>query len=291
MNPVVLGTITALGWGGADFIARYTGRRLGHELALFGMLGTSTLILTLAAWRFAPPLVWDGAGWWLLPLTGLGLLIDTLFLYWALANGPVSIVAPISASYPALNVSFSILFLGVRPTPTDWLGMAAVMLGVLAVARASRSFETTEAYSSEHMRKVVLASVMSALTFAVTIEAGQAAAPIYGELHTTILARWIALLALTALLLGVRRKSVRIPGRLWPILWFQGTLDSGAWLALFAGGHLARGEVVAVIGSTYCVVAALLGRIFLRESITALQGVGIALVVAGIGALAAQHWG
>ena len=104
MNPIVLGTITALGWGGADFIARFTGRRVGHEFALFGMLSTSTVLLTLVAWLAAPPLVWDSANSWLLPLAGLGLLADTLFLYWALANGPISIVAPISASYPALNL-------------------------------------------------------------------------------------------------------------------------------------------------------------------------------------------
>ena len=169
--------------------------------------------------------------------------------------------------------------------------MAAVILGVLAVARASRSYESTADYAPEQMRRVLFASAMSALTFAVTIEAGQAATPIYGELHTTLLARWIAFFGLLALLLGVRRRAPRIPTRLWPLLCFQGLLDSAAWLALFAGGHLARGELVAVIGSSYCIVIALLGRIVLREAITLLQWLGIALVVAGVAVLSTQHWG
>ena len=51
MNPMFLGSMTALGWGSADFIARFTGRSLGHEHALFGMLSTSTVILTLIVWQ------------------------------------------------------------------------------------------------------------------------------------------------------------------------------------------------------------------------------------------------
>ena len=288
MNPMFLGSMTALGWGSADFIARFTGRSLGHEHALFGMLSTSTVILTLIVWQMAEPLVWDAAGWWLLLLTGLGILVDTLFLYWALANGPVSIVAPISASYPALNVAFGTVFLGARPTAGEWIGMAVVMAGVLAVALASRSFEGKQDYSAAILRKVVLASIGSALTFAVTIQAGQASAPIYGELHTTVVARWIALFALTALLLGVRRSGPRIPRRLWPILWVQGMLDSGAYIALFAGGHLPRAEIVIVVGSTYCGVTALLGRFVLREPMTVLQWLGIALVLGGVAVLTGQ---
>jgi drug/metabolite transporter (DMT)-like permease len=288
MNPALLGSMTAFGWGGADFIARFTGRSVGHEHALFGMLSTSTVILSLIVWQMAEPLVWHPGGWWLLLLTGLGILVDTLFLYWALANGPVSLVAPISASYPALNVAFGYLVLGSRPTAGEWIGMAVVMAGVLVVVRAGRSFEGKQGYTAETLRKVVLASVGSAITFAITIAAGQASAPIYGELHTTVIARWIALFVLTALLLGVRRSGPRIPGRIWPILWIQGMLDSGAYIALFAGGHLARAEVAIVVGSTYCGVTAVLGRVVLREPMTLLQWAGIALVLGGVAALAAQ---
>lgn len=288
MNPAFLGALTALGWGGSDFIARFTGRAVGFEHALFGMLSTSTLILTLAAWQLVAPPAWELGGWWLLVLTGLGLLVDTLFLYWALAHGPVSIVAPISASFPALNVAFGFLVLGSRPTTIEWIGMAIVMLGVLGVAWASRSFEGEQDYTAEILRKVVLASVASAVCFAVTVAAGQAAAPIYGELHTAIIARWIALTALMALLFGVRRSRPRIPKRLWPILLIQGMLDAGAYVALFAGGLTPRAEITIVVGSTYCAVAAILGRIVLREPMTLLQWLGILLIVGGGGALAAQ---
>ena len=75
MNPALWGLATALGWGSADFIARFTGRALGHRSALLGMLGVSAVVLTLIVWLGGLPLVWDPSGWWLVALTGLGVVL------------------------------------------------------------------------------------------------------------------------------------------------------------------------------------------------------------------------
>ncbi|MEE9210461.1 MAG: hypothetical protein V3U23_08400, partial [Kiloniellales bacterium] len=84
MNPALWGLATALSWGSADFIARFTGRALGHQTALLGMLGVSAVILSLIFWQAdAPagvPFVRDPSGWWLILLTGLGIMTATLLL-------------------------------------------------------------------------------------------------------------------------------------------------------------------------------------------------------------------
>ncbi len=81
MNPALWGLATALSWGSADFIARFTGRALGPQTALLGMLGASAVILSLIFWHSAVPLVRDPSGWWLILLTGLGIMTATLLLY------------------------------------------------------------------------------------------------------------------------------------------------------------------------------------------------------------------
>ncbi len=63
MNPALWGLTTALSWGGADFIARFTGRAFGHQTALLGMLGASAVILSLICWQSPAPFVRDPSGW------------------------------------------------------------------------------------------------------------------------------------------------------------------------------------------------------------------------------------
>ncbi|MCH8925985.1 MAG: EamA family transporter [Proteobacteria bacterium] len=162
MNPALWGLMTALGWGGADFIARFTGRALGHRSALFGMLGVSAVVLTLIVWLGGLPLVWDPSGWWLVALTGLGIMVATLLLYRALARGPVTVVAPIAGSYPALNVALAVA-LGARPAALDWAAMAAVMAGVIVVARAARSFEDPAGTTRAQLRFTVALALGAAL--------------------------------------------------------------------------------------------------------------------------------
>jgi drug/metabolite transporter (DMT)-like permease len=286
MNPALWGLLCALGWGGADFIARFTGRAMGHEAALLGMLSVGAVVLTLLVWASGLPLVWEPSGWWLLLLTGLGVMVATLLLYWGLARGPVTVVAPIVGAYPAFNVTFAVL-LGARPTALEWAAIAAVMAGVVGVARSSSSFEGSLLYTREHLRASVLIALASAVGFAVTVAAAQAATLVYGELQTVWIARWVSLAA-TALLFIWKRKPPRLPVRWWPLLLAQGLLDGGAYVALLAGSGGPGAEIAVVVASTFSAVTVVLAWIVIREAITALQWAGIVGIIGGVAVLSAS---
>ncbi len=283
MNPALWGLMTALTWGSADFIARFTGRALGHRTALLGMLGVSAVILSLIVWLGGLPLVRDRSGWWLVALTGLGMMVATLLLYRGLARGPVTVVAPIAGSYPALNVALAVA-LGVRPAALDWAAMLTVMAGVIVVARAARSFEDTDGYTRAQLRTTVGLALGAALAFAATIEIAQQASVIYGEVQTIALARWVSLLACAALFLW-RREVPIVPLRWWPWIALQGLLDAAAYVALLAGSQGPGAEIAVVVGSGFGAVTVLLARLILREAMTRAQWGGIAAIVAGVAVL------
>ena len=285
MNPAAFGLLTALGWGGADFIARFTGRAMGHHVALFGMLAVGSLVLPIVAWQSGVALVWEPSGWWLLLGTGVGVMVATLLLYWGLARGPVTIVAPIVGSYPALNVAFEVA-LGARPTMGQWLAMAAVMAGVLVVARAAGSFEDGAEYSRAALRKTIFIALGSAVGFSFAIAAAQHAAPIYGELQTVVVGRWISLLSIALLLLWLRRPPV-VPRRWWPWVLLQGLLDGGAYVALLAAGSGAAAAIAVVVASGFGAVTVILARLFLKEAMTLFQWGGVLLIVGGVAVLSA----
>ncbi len=283
MNPALWGLATALGWGSADFIARFTGRAMGHQAALLGMLGVSAPVLSGIVWLGGVPLVWDPSGWWLVVLTGLGIMLATLLLYWGLARGPVTVVAPLAGSYPALNVALAVA-LGVRPTVVIWAAMVAVMAGVIVVARAARSFEDPAGYTRQQLRVTIGLALGAALCFAATIAVAQQASHIYGALQTVALARWVSLAACAALFI-VRREAPRVPLRWWPWIALQGLLDGAAYVTLLAGSQGPGAEIAVVVGSVFGVVTVVLARIVLREAMTRPQWGGIAAIVIGVAVL------
>lgn len=298
--------LTAFGWGTADFIARFTGRDLGPRMALFGMLLTSGAVLTGVVLLSGAPSIPgaegraaagdpDGglggvlagagaAGWATVAAMGLGITVGTLLLYWALARGPVTVVAPIVASYPAFNLLIAVAT-GTRPPAGQWAAMAAVMAGVVIVATLAAPDESG---AGPHPRAHVQASagiaISASLVFALTLEASQAALLSFGEIHTVWLSRLVGVAVMAAVLL-TRRERTGVPLRAWPLLAAQGVLDGGAYLALLAGSRGPGADITIVVGSTFAAVTVGLARVVLKEPMTRAQWVGIALVIGGVAAL------
>ncbi len=289
MNQVLWGTLTAFSWGAADFAARFSSRAIGHANSLLGMLVVGSVVLTLWVAFTGTPLVWTWSGLWLLGVTGVGVMAATLLLYNGLARGPVTVVAPIVGSYPALVVAIA-LILGSRPSPVQWAAMAAVMAGVMVVARFAPPPDGTGRdghLAPGGMRRTVAIALASSACFALAISAGQAAAPIYGEVQTVWVSRLISLASLAVLFL-VKGEAPSLPRRWWAVLAAQGFCDSGAYLALFAGSQGPGAEITAVAASGFGAVTVLLARIFLSEAMSRPQWAGIAVIFAGVAVLAGQ---
>lgn len=277
MTPAYWGLMTAVAWGSADFIGGLASRDIGPRSVLLAMLGVGAVVLGAGIWAGGLPLVWTTDGWWLLLLSGVGVMAATMLLYQALARGPITVVAPIVGTYPAFNVAFAVA-LGARPSVVAWAAMAAVFAGVIAVTR--NAGDPTRRPRAERNRTVVMA-LASALGFAITVAAAQEAALIYGELQTVWLGRCVGLAACAVLFLVLRERP-RVPVRWWPYLALQGLLDGGAYLALLAGSNGPRATIAVVVASAFSAVTIVLARVFLREAMTGRQWLGIAAILAGV---------
>src|SRR5215470_3473197 len=154
-NGVVLGIATAVSWGASDFIARFAIKTAGSVRALFGVQFWGAVFLAILLfftgdWGH----LFDGSGWqpW-----AWGILAGTintcamLALYRAFAVGKLAVVAPISASYPALTVLLSTLS-GERFSVYRALGILAAFTGVLLVAAGEAPQRARLAAKSEHAK-------------------------------------------------------------------------------------------------------------------------------------------
>lgn len=283
MDPALWGAVTATTWGTADFIARYTGRAMGVTAALAGMLLISGLGLTLLAWDDLAALIWHPQGGPLAIAGGVGITFATLLLYWGLARGPVTVVAPISSCYPAFAMLIAVAR-GGRPGTGELLAIAIVLVGVVVVARFAVEDGGERSYSHDHVRKSVWIGLAAAAGFAVAVLTAQEAATFYGELPTLWIGRWAGLACLLLLLAG-RRQRPHIPVRWWPFLALQGLLDSVAYLALFTAAGLPGAEMAVVVSSGFSAVTVLLARFILREAMSRAQWAGIGAIIGGVALL------
>jgi len=284
MDPALWGAITAVSWGTADFIARYTSRAMGTTAALVGMLLVSGLGLTLLAWDDIAGLTWHATGGPLALAGGLGITLATLLLYLGLARGPVTVVAPIAACYPAIAMLLAVAR-GARPGAIEWLAMATVLAGAIAVGRfAAEAEDGVDTYSRGHVRTSAWIGFAAATGFAVAVMLAQEAATIHGELPTLWIARWTGFGCLVLILLA-RRRRVRLPVRWWPVLALQGLLDSAAYVALFIPAGQPGAAMAVVVSSGFSAVTVLLARTILREAMRWPQWAGIAAIVGGVAVL------
>jgi drug/metabolite transporter (DMT)-like permease len=76
-----------------------------------------------------------------------------------------------------------------------------------------------------------------------------------------------------------------VPGRFVPGLGLQGALDSGGYLALYAGSAGADAHIAAVTSSAYGAVTTVLAWLFLGERVGPPQWLGIALITVGVALL------
>jgi len=134
MNPALWG---ALSLGTSDFAARFSARKLGADVVFAAVVLVGSLLLSLWVWIAGTALVWDGAGAWLVAVSGVSTALMTVLLYAAIARGPVSVVAPIVAAHPVLVLAFWVA-MGARPSAVQWFAMGVAIAGALVVARAGR---------------------------------------------------------------------------------------------------------------------------------------------------------
>jgi drug/metabolite transporter (DMT)-like permease len=287
---ILFGLLTALSWGGADFLARFATHRIGTLRTMLYMQATGFVLLTI----FLPQLggwghLADGSGWqpwaWGI-LAGILNTFSTISLYRSFEIGKMSVVAPVSASYPALTVILSMVT-GERLTVARAAGIALTAAGVILVASGEKVPEdANESSTPERPAKKRLGigwALGAALGFGVLFWLlGIRIVPRVGSTQAVWVIR-LTIVALTALVISLMRKPLGLPrGRDNGWLLGIGLLDTGAFVLNNRGMLLEQVSVVSVLASLYGAVTVALAAIVLREHISKWQWCGIAAIFSGI---------
>jgi drug/metabolite transporter (DMT)-like permease len=282
---IVLGLLTALSWGSGDLLARFAARKIGTFRTMFYMQLTGFVLLTavlhwLGGWGHLA----DGSGrppWAWGILVGVLNTFGTLALYRSFEIGKMAIVAPISASYPALTMLLAATT-GEHLTAVRLAGLALILAGVVVVARGDDSTNEVSVPEKKHLG--VGWALLAALGFGVMFWIiGIRAVPLTGSVQTVWVIRLTSVL-LTGVVMLLLRKPMRLPAAAGANRWILGVgiLDTSAYVLNNYGMQHEQVSVVSVLASLYGAVTVGLAATLLGEKISRVQWAGIVAIFAGI---------
>ena len=281
---ILLGLVTALTWGGADFVARFSTHRIGTLRTMFYMQFTGFLLLTISMrWLGGWGHLADGSGWqpwgWGL-LAGLLNACATLSLYRSFEIGKMAVVAPLSASYPALTLMLSWLA-GDHLSAPRAAGVVLIVLGVVVVAGGEHVANSPE-LANTNTRGIGLAMVAAVGFGFLFWLLGIRVVPRVGAVQAVWMIRLTSSL-LTASVILLAAQPVHLPrGNVRWMALGMGTMDTLAFVLSNRGMQMEQVAVISVLSSLYGAVTVGLAAIFLREHISRGQWAGIATIFGGI---------
>jgi drug/metabolite transporter (DMT)-like permease len=283
---ILLGLLTALAWGSADFIARFATQRVGTLRTMLYMQATGLVLLTIfLPWLGGWGHLADGSGWqpwaWGL-LAGCINASATLAFYRAFEIGKMAVVAPVSASYPALTLLISWMS-GERLTLVRVAGIILTLLGVVIVAGAEKVSAGSDAVGQQRSGRGIGWALAAAVGFAVLFWLlGTRIIPRVGATQTV----WMIRLTSTVLGLAIvllTKQPIQMPrGEVRWMALGMGAFDTAAFVFSNRGMQMEQIAVISVLGSLYGAVTVALAALFLRERISRWQSAGIVTIFAGI---------
>jgi len=284
---MLLGLTAALGWGVADFMARFSTRRVGTYrtllyMQLVGFLALSAFLTATHGWgRFAGT---SRQAWAWVILAGLLNTASTIALYRSFEIGVLAIVAPIAASYPALTVILS-LASGEILRPARALGIGAALVGVVLAATsfAPVAANTSPPHHKGHLTRGVPWAIAAAIGYGVLFWLlGFRVMPMFDGFASVWVIR-VTTFSTLALLAAPVQQSTRPPDRrTWWLVGGIGIIDTSAFIANNVALKAEQVAAASVLASLYGAVTVLLAALFLREKLEWSQWLGIALIFAGI---------
>jgi len=282
---IFLGVLTALTWGCSDFLARFATHRMGTLRAMLYMQLIGFTLLTIAMpWLGGWGHLADGSGWqpWAWgALAGCVNAVSTLSLYRSFEIGKMAVVAPLSASYPALSVTLSLLS-GERLSAMRAAGILCTMLGVLVVAGGEKAPDANDAEAVRRSGKGIGWALASAVGFGLLFWLlGIRVIPRVGAVQAVWMIRLMCTFIAGTIIL-IAKQPLGLPRSARWISLGMGVGDTSAFVFSNRAMQIEQVAVISVLGSLYGAVTVALAAIVLREHVSRWQWLGIAAIFSGI---------
>jgi drug/metabolite transporter (DMT)-like permease len=273
---IFYGFLSALSWGAGDFAGGLASRRLGAYRAVlyadfFGLLLIGIVLSIMRESIPSTPVLINsivgGA------LGSMGLLI----LYYSLAQGQMSIAAPVSALFAGV---LPVIVGAVTEGLPDGMQLFGFGLALSAVWLISQGNQTGgfRVQNLADLRLPILAGIGFGSYFIFIHYATQGTDSVLWPMFVSRLAGTLLLF----LVVLARREPFAVPRSAWNVVFFNATLDVGGNLFYILASQIGRLDTAAVLSSLYPGATVLLAWVLLKERIAFKQWIGITAALVAI---------
>ena len=285
---VVLALGAAAVYGASDFFGAFAARRIHLVTATLFNYAVATVVILPAIALVGG--VWSSGAIWSGVVCGTLAVFGLLAFYGVLAIGPMSLLSPLIALIQSVVPVAIAALTGQGLSVIGWIAIAVGLVALLLLAPAPRR-------GQQHITlRGALLAVASGLLLGASLivldlaPKNSGVIPAVWEIVTGTAILGLAWLVLRVLGRRARGLSFLQPGpdavrtlssrRAWLAAAFSGILVAVADTFIVLALHLGNLAVVAVLTSLYPVVTVILAATILKERMTKLQFVAVALVIA-----------
>lgn len=271
---VLLAALSALTFGAADFSGGLSARRIAAQWTTAVAQATGLVLLVVVA-----TVVGGSPGTVDLALGAAAGLCGGLALmvfYWAMALGPMNVIAPVSAVTAAVVPTVAGLLFGERPGPIGVLGIVLALPAIVLITRAPQQGDPAPDRHRASPRAIVAATGAGLgfglfLTFVSRTAEDSGLWPLAGARSAAIA------VAMTAVLVTRPARPAAEGARLAML---TGCLDATGNIFFLLASRQGLLTLVGVIGAMYPAATVVLARVVLGERLARHQLAGLA--VAGL---------
>jgi uncharacterized membrane protein len=274
MAPV-LALLSAVAYGAADFLGGMAARK-ATAVAAVVVSQAAGLILLLLALPLLPDTIVNPSDIAWGAVAGLAGGSGVALLYRALALGPMSVVAPLTAVFAAALPVFTGLALGERLSVVTTLGIALAAVAIVLIGQEQGSVprSLTQQATARGIALSIVAGLLVGVFF-ISLERTSAGSGLWPLVPARVVA--ISLFGGTAWAGG---RPVLVPRSVAGIAVGAGALDMLANALFLIAVQQGPLSIVATLASLYPASTIILARLILGERWSRLQAAGIATALA-----------
>lgn len=281
----VLITITLMSWGIAGIfdkkaVASSSPKSVFLAFHFFSILMAAGLLFALPAvygeWQLSRGvLFWEG-------LNAIAALIALVAYFWSMSKAQASYVLGITAGYPIVSQLLAVLILHEPLSASRVIAAVLVSLGVAAIGYSA---STEQKQLTKRDRVLVAAAIIVTTVFWALLgifekQSLSYARPLEAYLALSI---WKSLLVVAALgWFLLKKQPLGLSNRAtWRFSWLSAALAAAGNLGFIFALTGSDANYLIVMTSGYPLVMYLAAVFFLKEGLSFLRALGIALIVAG----------
>lgn len=276
MVAVLLGLASAVGYGFGDFFGASSAKKapaisVGLVAAGVGLVIGFVTAVVIPGNPIGGDLLLGG-------VAGISGVVGIVVVFWAMAIGPMRVVAPLAAIVGAVVPFVVGLALGERPGRVATVG---ALLAIIALPLITREHHHDD---EPVTTQAVYGGIVAGLGFAgffividqVSIDSG---------LWPLVSARLITTVLLGVIVAGSSLPAMGVSSRRLAV--GAGIFDMGANIAFLFALRTGLLGLVAVLSSLYPIITIALARAVFKESIGRIQAAGITIALGGVAFIAA----